>query len=101
MKKRNEEKHRRIFSEGKEKEVFQSHQYRESRPCLRRKNRISKHLTVQLRRCICRSYNRVLDSGVVSAQSGGTEPVRVRKKLVIVFVVIVIVRILTRRDVGE
>jgi len=33
MKKRNEEKHRRIFSEGKEKEIFRSHQHRESHPC--------------------------------------------------------------------
>lgn len=38
---------------------------------------------------------------MVSAQSGGKEPVRVRKKLVIVSVVIAIVRILTRRDVRE
>jgi len=101
MKKRNEEKHRIIFSEGKEKEIFQSHQHRESRPCLQRKNRISKHLILRLRRCIRRAYSRGLDSGMVSAQSGGKEPVRVRKKLVIVSVVIAIVRILTRRDVRE
>ena len=38
---------------------------------------------------------------MVSAQSGGTEPVRVTKKLVIVSVVTAIVRILTRQDVRE
>jgi len=66
MKKRNGEKHRRIFSICKEKKIFQSHQHRESCPCSQRKTRISKHLTVRLWPCIWRAYNRGLDSGVVS-----------------------------------
>jgi hypothetical protein len=98
MKKRNEEKRRRIFSGQREEDFSKPSTSWKSSLLTKEKPQLRTQLTAAM---LWRAYNRLLDSGMVSAYSGGTEPVRFTEKLVIVSVVITIVRIFTRQGVRE